>query len=350
MSARPKWGDVDENAELKEESKVGPIMKTISEKTTDGTKTIQEEYTNEKGQRIRVTRVLKITRKQLRVNKNVAARRRWAKFGACTGLPEGPENNVTYTSHEQIHLDVRPKLSARGESGDVEHKDEPSALDLLQPDKAIVVCRNCGETGHWTLKCPKRNKIVPTGFSEENLPPSATEKGSTGKPGSGKEGKYVAPRRGPNEGQSNRDQEPTLRVTNLSEDTSESDLQELFRRFGHTSRIYLAKDRQTQKSRGFAFVNFVHRDDAQKAIDKLNGWGYDNLILQVEWARDNRPAKTDKDKEESSERPAERPERGPGGSSDRAPRGWGGGGGDRAGPSAQRERPRLQLSKPTKRS
>jgi translation initiation factor 3 subunit G len=61
-------------------------------------------------------------------------------------------------------------------------------------------------------------------------------------------------------------------VTNLSEDTTESDLQDLFRRFGHTSRIYLAKDRQTFKSRGFAFVNFSEKSAGQAAIDKLNGW------------------------------------------------------------------------------
>jgi len=82
-----------------------------------------------------------------------------------------------------------------------------------------------------------------------------------------------------------RSEEPTLRVTNLSEDVTEADLHELFRRFGHTSRIYLAKDRITNQSRGFAFVNFTNRTDAQLAIDKLNGHGYDNLILHVEWAK-----------------------------------------------------------------
>lgn len=43
----------------------------------------------------------------------------------------------------------------------------------------------------------------------------------------------------------------TIRVTNLSEDTRESDLQDLFSPFGPISRIYLAKDKNTGKSKVF---------------------------------------------------------------------------------------------------
>lgn len=75
-----------------------------------------------------------------------------------------------------------------------------------------------------------------------------------------------------------------MRVSNLSEDVKDSDLRELFRRFGAIQRIYLAKDRETHQSRGFAFINFFAREDAQKAIDKLDGHGYDHLILSVSWA------------------------------------------------------------------
>lgn len=61
-------------------------------------------------------------------------------------------------------------------------------------------------------------------------------------------------------------------------------MQELFSPFGSISRIYIAYDRETGESRGFAFVNFVHRDDAARAVAKLDGHGYDNLILRVEFA------------------------------------------------------------------
>jgi translation initiation factor 3 subunit G len=74
----------------------------------------------------------------------------------------------------------------------------------------------------------------------------------------------------------------TIRVTNISESTTEADLQDLFKPFGRISRVYLAKDKETMQSRGFAFVSFVNKDDAGRAMDKLHGFGYDHLILQLE--------------------------------------------------------------------
>lgn len=79
----------------------------------------------------------------------------------------------------------------------------------------------------------------------------------------------------------------TVRVTNLSEDIREQDIQELFSPFGTIQRIYLAKDKMTNKSKGFAFVSFARKDAAMSAIHHLNGYGYDSLILSVEMA--NKP-------------------------------------------------------------
>ena len=81
----------------------------------------------------------------------------------------------------------------------------------------------------------------------------------------------------------------TLRVTNISEDTTEADLQDLFMPFGRLARIYLAKDRETMQSRGFAFVSYVRREDAENAMINLQGYGYDHLILKIEWAKPSAP-------------------------------------------------------------
>jgi translation initiation factor 3 subunit G len=109
--------------------------------------------------------------------------------------------------------------------------------------------------------------------------------------GASSTGKYVPPSmrggvRGAGEslGRS-RDDLPTLRVTNISEDTQENDLRDLFGMFGRVARVYVGRDRETGAGKGFAFVSFEDRANAQKAMEKVHGKGYDNLILSVQWSR-----------------------------------------------------------------
>ena len=267
----------------------------VSKADAAGVRTIVEYGTNEKGQKVKITRKMRTVRKQVLVNKRVLERQQWPKFGDCEGVAAGPEPNITYTSIEVINLDLKPKKR--------EEEKEESGLDKLAGTQAsVVVCRNCGETGHWTLKCPKRSEIKPFGDKMDDEKGGAGGSGQDGRGGDGlgggEKGKYVpmhmragAAGKGESGGRSDIDDSCSLRVTNLSEECTEADLSLLFRRFGHTQRIYLAKDRQTGVSRGFAFVSYTNRHDAQQAINKLNGYGYDNLILHVEWAkpRENRP-------------------------------------------------------------
>ena len=73
----------------------------------------------------------------------------------------------------------------------------------------------------------------------------------------------------------------------ISEDTQENDFREFFGGFGKVARVYVGRDhRETVTEKGFAFVSFDGKAAAQKAIDNVNGRGYDNLIfLNVQWGR-----------------------------------------------------------------
>ncbi|MCL7041648.1 hypothetical protein MKW94_021145 [Papaver nudicaule] len=77
---------------------------------------------------------------------------------------------------------------------------------------------------------------------------------------------------------------PSIRVSNLSDDTNDADLLALFDGFGPVVRARVIFDQHTEKSRGFGFVNFVHKEDAERAIAEMNGYGYDHLLLHVGWA------------------------------------------------------------------
>ncbi|KAG8906347.1 translation initiation factor eIF3 subunit g [Tulasnella sp. 408] len=78
---------------------------------------------------------------------------------------------------------------------------------------------------------------------------------------------------------------PTLRVTNVSMETEENDLRDLFSRFGRVHRVYIGRDRDTGIGKGYAFVSFENKADAERAMQKTNGMGYDNLILSVSWSQ-----------------------------------------------------------------
>lgn len=158
---------------------------------------------------------------------------------------------------------------------------------LSKGGAVLMVCRTCGKKGdHWTSKCPYKDLAAPV---ESFVDKPAAAETSAAAPGAGK-GAYVPPSMRANAERTTgsdmrrRNDENSVRVTNLSEDTREADLHELFRSFGAVTRVYVAMDQKTGTSRGFGFVNFVNREDAQRAINKLNGYGYDNLILRVEWA------------------------------------------------------------------
>ena len=76
-----------------------------------------------------------------------------------------------------------------------------------------------------------------------------------------------------------------LFVGNLSFQTTENDLQDLFAQAGSVTNVSLMLDRATGRSRGFAFVEFANPDDAAKAVEKLHGQDFQGRPLTVNVAR-----------------------------------------------------------------
>jgi len=76
-----------------------------------------------------------------------------------------------------------------------------------------------------------------------------------------------------------------LYVGNLSFDTMEGDIMELFKSAGNVVSCNLITDKFTNKSRGFAFVEMSSDSEAQKAISELNGKELDGRVLTVNEAR-----------------------------------------------------------------
>ena len=182
-------------------------------------------FTHEQIKTTKKTRVHTATKK---VTKAMLARKKWAKFGDAQRYKPGDES-MTAVSIEEIFLE-RARATPKSES---EKSGDALAAMASTGNTSLLVCRICGKKGdHWTTKCPYKDLAAMNtlGLGSEKPPgdddPSAPSKGG-----------YVPPsmRAGAGAGASMGD-------------------------------------------------SFVNKDDAQRAIDKLDGYGYDSLILRVEWA------------------------------------------------------------------
>jgi translation initiation factor 3 subunit G len=226
-----------------------------------------------------ITKV-KVTTVKVREAKSVEERRKWKKFGdAVKDDTAPPAQRSTIISKDDIFI------------------EDPNADTDLQDEDPTQQQLGNNLSEFWAKQ--RRRELERKHGVGETAEEDGTGGGWTQVTGAGTTptgGKYVPPSvRGRVTGAAGTQPERrtddlnTIRVTNISENTTEADLQELFKPFGRISRVYLAKDKETLQSRGFAFVSFVNKDDAARAMERLQGHGYDHLILKLEWARPNAP-------------------------------------------------------------
>jgi len=74
-------------------------------------------------------------------------------------------------------------------------------------------------------------------------------------------------------------------VGNLDFNTGEDELRQLFAQYGNVDRVSMMTDRDTGRSRGFAFVEMTNTADGEKAIAALNGTQLGSRTINVNEAR-----------------------------------------------------------------
>jgi translation initiation factor 3 subunit G len=236
------------------------------------------------------------------VNPRVAERKQWSKFGQEKGKLAGPQTDTVSVAENILFRPVAAWKASNEDKGD-------EAKKKAELKNAKIKCRIC-QGDHFTTKCPFKDTMAPEGdVAPADMPDDAPGSASGGL-GLGSGG-YVPPhlrgRAGAGEkmgGKFDRDDSATLRVTNVSEMAEEQDLRDMFSRYGHVTRVFLAKDRETGLAKGFAFVSYADRGDAAKACEKMDGCkcclslviiaerctngssvGFGHLILRVEFAK-----------------------------------------------------------------
>ena len=215
------------------------------------------------GRKIKIIQRVRVTTTIQRRNKYIERRRKtFKRFGVCSNQI-GIEPGITMTG-DDINIMVT-----------FNKKDSNS--NTATP-KTRLVCRNCGMVDqHFTMKCPNKISKILSKEEDTTVPPITNKnkyvpphlKHKTNSETDGVEG-------------NRRNRENNIKLSNFSEDVTEDDLYELIcKSVCDPKRVFIVKDKKTQKSKGYAYISFYNKQDTNKALEVLNGKGFNYCILQA---------------------------------------------------------------------
>lgn len=239
-----------------------------TEKIEGDTKIVTEYKLDEEGKKIKITRTYQIVRNE--VTKGVLKRRQWRPFGKTQS--EDEKREATNMDEEIFMQFINQK--------DTETVEDDPWAKAFEAQKHLFKCRTCNGN-HATAQCPLGVKSDDMALAGEMTRLSTTTNKYIPRPqlmeARGQQPAIMSMRL--------REELNTIRVTNLPGEMQDSDIKDLFGHIGRITRIFLARDKYTGTSRGYAFVSFAEPEQAQLAVSTFNGFGYANLILKVELAK-----------------------------------------------------------------
>lgn len=224
--------------------------------------------TDDQGNKVRITTRLKVAERKTKVPRRVLERRNIAKFGQAANCD--PALNLSTRSPDIIPIED-PKSTYKEEEVDPLAqarlaKERQLEKELLEAADEVATARVRPALG-------------------QEVAPEAKEEMPTRTPG-----KYVPPQRSSQP--TTVEESTTIRVSHLPMESTEDDVRALFRPFGDVSRVSMPKKvitlpdgSQIRESRGFAYVAFFNRRDAERAMARLQRYPFGNQILELEWAK-----------------------------------------------------------------
>lgn len=237
------WGDDDDEGDDRETQDSNGIVERV------------KFSVNNKGQKIKTVTKVRISEVKVKTPKRADLRRNLPRFGdAKIG-----EENVTLPSRDFVSMehpddqlveDVDDPSLAKTLANFIMKRQETKAAREMEDDDGEDFDRNASQE--------KKDVEGGAGKSDRYVPPGAKGAGSSSSGGMSSLEKLASTA-----------DTTTIRVSNLTKAVTEDDVHDLFKPFGRISRVSLPRLAGTKEPRGFAYVTFYSRDDAEKAMDTL---------------------------------------------------------------------------------
>lgn len=221
-----------------------------SEPDKDGIITEISYYINSDGRTVKVTTKKKRIIREIRIKKGIHERKQWVKFGSAY---EG-DNSETTCEGEEVFIEKPGEINS-----------------------APILPKKMGLKRKWRSKAKKENNLeIPKDKSNKYVPRHMRETNDSG--------------------EINPEIITNIKVSNLSVEVTDDNLKNIFENICSVKKVYIPKDKNTGKSRGFGFVHFYRRKDAEDAKEKMEGYALHHLILNIDWALPKKNDRYDPDR------------------------------------------------------
>jgi len=219
-----------------------------------------------KGNRIwKRTEWYKIVKKTIRVNKNILRRMKLAKFGRAVNDP--PNSSAVLEDEIELILQDVKSIEKQRNGSNLQGKFGNTNGVSNSKEGTYIPYHKRKQMGLITED--KISDTANTNTANANIADSNT---------------YTPPSKRGNYDTYTTEEITTIRVSNIPKHITEDNLMNLFSPYGGIRRIKIPLDRKTQESRGFAFITFYSRRDAEYALNEMDRSRIGYLIVNIDWS------------------------------------------------------------------
>jgi len=235
----------------------GPSWADIQdEEEEEGIRTVTDIVERD-GKKFKVTKKVRQVTRTWKVSRAVEERKKWKPFGLAV------KNDVGITElGDPVFLDLEATIRKKSQK---QKEVDKKAEELIRAASLRAEAETRAGGG---------GSVNPSAALSDEGETSTAGSRWVGKKSRGGE-EALLPGTMPDHDQ------PRIKVSNLPERCDENDLWDLFSSYAKRGKLNRP---QLRAQRGFAFVTFSHREDAERAMAELSRYKMDHNVLHLEWA------------------------------------------------------------------